>query len=246
MMSHASPPSTPAKDPRHEIGMLLYPGLTQLDLTGPFEVFARVPGARVHLVAETLEPVQADTGFVLQPTVTFAECPRLTVLCVPGGPGQVSMMNRVEVLSFLARAGAQAQYVTAVCTGSLLLASAGLLAGYRANTHWMSREFLERLGVELAPERVVIDRNRITGGGVTAGIDIALMVVAELEGRGTAEAIQLALEYAPAPPFSCGTPESAGAMRVESARMRAAQLLQQRHATTEEARQRLRAAGLLK
>lgn len=245
-MSYASAPSTSAIEPRHEIGLVLYPGLTQLDLTGPFEVFARVPGARVHLAAETLEPVQADTGFVLQPTVTFAECPRLAVLCVPGGPGQVQMMNRVELLSFLARAGAQAQFVTAVCTGSLLLASAGLLAGYRANTHWMSREFLERLGVEVSPARVVVDRNRITGGGVTAGIDIALTVVAELEGRGTAEAIQLALEYAPAPPLSCGTPESAGAMRVESARLRSAPLLEQRRATTEEARQRLKAAGLLK
>ncbi|MGO9094220.1 MAG: DJ-1/PfpI family protein [Bryobacteraceae bacterium] len=196
-------------DPLH-IGMLLYPRLTQLDLTGPFEVFALLANTRVHLLWKTREPVESATGMSILPTLTLEECPALDVLFVPGGPGQVELMDDEAALEFLARQGAQARYVTSVCTGSLLLAAAGLLNGYRAACHWMARDDLALLGAIFVAERVVLDRNRITGAGVTAGIDFALTLAAFLRGETQAKAIQLALEYDPAPPFQSGSPERAG------------------------------------
>ncbi len=215
-----------------KIGMLLYPRLTQLDLTGPYEVLTRVPNAQVHLAWKTLDPVTADSGLTLHPTTTLDACPPLDVLCVPGGPGQIALMDDQEVLTFLARQGAGARYVTSVCTGSLLLAAAGLLTGYRAACHWMSREDLSLLGIEVSTERVVVDRNRITGGGVTAGIDFGLTLAAALAGEEEARRIQLHLEYNPQPPFDAGSPESAGPQLTAQARHRAATLLANRRAAT--------------
>jgi len=190
--------------------MVLFPDLTQLDLTGPYEVFSRMPRSRVLLIAESLEPVRSDKGLALLPDVTFADAPALDILCVPGGNGVLAAMQNEPLIQFLRQQGQTARYVTSVCTGSLLLAAAGLLDGYRATTHWLSLELLAMLGVETVKERVVIDRNRITGGGVTAGIDFGLVIAAQLFGERVAREIQLMMEYNPAPPFDSGSPEKAG------------------------------------
>jgi cyclohexyl-isocyanide hydratase len=221
------------------IGLLLYEGAAQLDLTGPHEVFARMPDTRVLVVAKSREPVRTDGGLVILPTAALAECPRLDVICVPGGPGQVALMDDAEVLGFLRRQAATARYVTAVCTGSLVLAAAGLLTGYRAACHWLSRDQLALFGAQPAAQRVVIDRNRVTGGGVTAGIDFALTLAAELFGRPVAEAIQLGIEYDPAPPFPAGSPESADPAVVERVRAAAAARQAERRAVAERAAARL-------
>lgn len=221
-----------------DIGMLLYPSLTQLDLTGPFEVLTRVPGARVHLIWKALAPVCADSGLILTPTMTFADCPRLDVLFVPGGPGQVELMDDLEVLDFLARRGAEARYVTSVCTGSLILAAAGLLDGYRAACHWTARDQLAALGVTVSTERVALDRNRITGAGVTAGIDFGLTLAAILVGEEEARRIQLQMEYDPAPPFDSGSPDHAGAELIAAVQRRSASLRKARAAATERVRAR--------
>ncbi|NOT54588.1 MAG: DJ-1/PfpI family protein [Deltaproteobacteria bacterium] len=168
------------------IGMLVFPRLTQLDLTGPYEAFARIPDAKVHLLWKRVEPVTSDTGLSLLPTMTLAECPPLDVLCVPGGPGQIDLMDDEEVIAFVRKQGLQAQYVTSVCTGSLVLGAAGLLSGYEATTHWMSMDQLELFGAKPVKKRIVRDRNRITGGGVTAGIDFALYLAGVLVGEQTA------------------------------------------------------------
>lgn len=203
-----------------EIGMLLFPRLTQLDLTGPFEVLHRVPGVRIHLVWKDLQPVKAESGMAILPTTTMAGCPPLDMVFVPGGAGQVELMADQEVLGFLRRHGAKARYVTSVCTGALLLGAAGLLEGYEATTHWAFTELLPMLGARHAKGRVVVDRNRITGGGVTAGIDFGLRMVAELAGEATAKAIQLGLEYDPAPPFASGHPDVADPALVAQIRSR--------------------------
>ncbi|MBV9250608.1 MAG: DJ-1/PfpI family protein [Acetobacteraceae bacterium] len=208
------------------IGFVLFPRLTQLDLTGPFEVFAKTPGAQTLLLWKTLDPVEAETGLRLLPNATFRECPRLDVLCMPGGPGVSALMEDHEVLDFLRAQAAMAHFVTSVCTGSLVLGAAGLLRGRQATSHWASRDLLEAFGAIPTEGRVVRDGNVITGGGVTAGIDFALTIVAELAGIDTAQAIQLQIEYAPAPPFDAGTPERApphilAAVRERAAPMRA-------------------------
>jgi cyclohexyl-isocyanide hydratase len=200
------------------IGFLLFPNVTQLDLTGPAQVLSRVPGAQVHLAWKTLDPVATDVGFSIVPTTTFAECPPLTVLCVPGGFGFADQLTDPETLEFLRRQGGQARYVTSVCNGSLLLGAAGLLQGYRSACHWAWRKYLPRFGAIPVAERVVRDRNRISGGGVTAGIDFGFALAAELAGEDTARTLQLALEYDPRPPFDSGSPEKAGAQRVEKLR----------------------------
>jgi cyclohexyl-isocyanide hydratase len=205
-----------------QIGLLVFPKLTQLDLTGPLQVFSGLPGATVHLIWKRIEPVPSDTVLMLTPTMTFADCPQLDVICVPGGAGADDMMNDKEMLSFLRRQAQRAQYVTSVCTGSLVLGAAGLLQGYRAITHWSAIDYLPQLGATPVKSRVCVDRNRITGGGVTAGIDFALTVVATLAGRTTAEAIQLGLEYNPAPPFDAGSPDTAPAEVLASAKTRIA------------------------
>jgi cyclohexyl-isocyanide hydratase len=192
-----------------QIGLLVFPKVTQLDLTGPLQVFASLPGANVHLIWKRVEPVASDTVLTIMPTVTFADCPQLDVICVPGGAGTDDMVNDEEMLQFLRRQAADAKYVTSVCTGSLILGAAGLLRGYRATTHWTSMEFLAPYGALPTKTRVCVDRNRVTGGGVTAGIDFALTLVSHLADRETAEAIQLRLEYNPAPPFNSGSPDTA-------------------------------------
>lgn len=193
------------------IGLLLFPGLMQLDLTGPAEVFGALPGARVHLVWKSLDPVATSRGWKIVPTTTLADCPDLDVICVPGGGGQIDLMDDDEVLAFLGAKAKTARWVTSVCTGSLVLGAAGLLQGYRAACHWASREQLALFGAIPVAERVVRDRNRITGGGVTSGIDFALAVAVEIAGEEVAKMIQLNLEYDPHPPFDCGSPQRAGA-----------------------------------
>jgi cyclohexyl-isocyanide hydratase len=192
------------------IGFLLFPHVTQLDLTGPAQILGRIPGARVHLVWKTREPVVTDVGFSINPTTTFEDCPQLDVLCVPGGFGIDALFADAETLSFLRRQGENAKYVTSVCNGSLVLGAAGLLEGYRAACHWAWRHNLPRFGAIPVAERIVRDRNRISGGGVTAGIDFGLALAAELAGEEVAKMLQLAFEYDPQPPFDCGSPERAG------------------------------------
>jgi len=191
------------------VGMVLFPDLTQLDLTGPYEVFARMPDTRVHLVAATEAPVRSERGLTIVPDVTFDTVPQLDVICVPGGIGVNAMMEDGALLHFLQRQARDARYVTSVCTGALLLGAAGLLRGYRATTHWLSLDLLPLFGAHTVDERVVKDRNRITGGGVTAGIDFGLVVASELFGPAVAQEIQLMIEYNPAPPFPGGSPSAA-------------------------------------
>lgn len=202
------------------IGLLLFPRMTQLDLTGPFEVFTRMPGAEVLLLWKTLEPIEADTGLRLLPSATLHDCPPLDVICVPGGPGVNALMEDAEVLSWLRRQSEEARYVGSVCTGSLVLGAAGLLRGRRATSHWGSRDLLAALGATPIAGRVVRDGNLFTGGGVTAGIDFALTMAAELAGPEAAQAIQLQIEYAPAPPFDAGTPDTAPPDVLAAARQR--------------------------
>jgi transcriptional regulator GlxA family with amidase domain len=190
--------------------MLLYPGLTALDLVGPQAPLSQFMD--VHLVWKTLDPVLADSGMTITPTTTLAECPEeLDVLFVPGGRGQAQLLDDVEVLAFLADRGSRARYVTSVCGGSLILGAAGLLRGYRAATHWTARHLLAAFGACNVDDRVVMDRNRITGGGVTAGLDFGLTLLSEMFGEQSAKVTQLALEYDPQPPFDVGSPEKAGA-----------------------------------
>lgn len=191
-----------------QIGMLLYPGFTLLDLAGPQTAFGL--HGQTHLIWKNMDPVPTDMGISLNPTITFANVPdNLDLLFVPGGLGTVEAMQDTEILEFLARVGPTARYITSVCTGSVLLGMAGLLEGYRAATHWAFYEPLEALGIEASHERVSVDRNRITGGGVTAGIDLGLIVLANLKGQDAAEFTQLALEYDPLPPFNAGHPSTA-------------------------------------
>src|SRR6266576_6453845 len=192
-----------------QIGLLIFPKVTQLDLNGPVQVFSSVPGAKVHLIWKRIEPVTSDSVLTLTPTITFADCPQLDVICVPGGFGTDEMVNDEEVLDFLRQQAKGAKYITSVCTGSLVLGAAGLLQGYRATTHWSAMDNLAPFGATPAKTRVCVDRNRVTGGGVTAGIDFALTLVSLLVDRQTAEAIQLRLEYNPAPPFNAGSPNTA-------------------------------------
>ena len=223
-----------------EIGMLLFPDLTQLDLTGPFEVLQRVPDARVHLVWKDRAPVMARGGMAIVPTTSLAECPPLDVLFVPGGFGQLALQDDEEVLAFLRREGARARWVTSVCTGALLLGAAGLLEGHRATTHWAYTSFLSAFGAEHVDERVVIDRNRVTGGGVTAGIDFALVLVAQMIGEDAARAIQLQLEYDPMPPFRSGHPKLADAAITMRVRERLAPSVEAQRIALEARRARAR------
>jgi cyclohexyl-isocyanide hydratase len=210
------------------IGMLIFPRLTQLDMTGPYEVLARLPNTVVHLVAHTLDPVTTDRGMMIVPTVTYADCPQLDVIMVPGGPGQQDLMEDAVVLKFLQRQAITAKYVTSVCTGSLVLAAAGLLKGKRATCHWAAIEHLALLGAIPASERVVVDGNVVTGAGVASGIDFALALAAILESEQVAREIQLQIEYDPAPPFNSGSPRTASAEMVAALRGRLAPLNQQR------------------
>lgn len=215
-------------------GIVVFPNVQQLDATGPYEVFASVPDANVHLLWKDRQPVTSATGLVLAPTTTFAECPRLDVICVPGGRGINDLLRDEEVLGFLRAQAAQARYVSSVCTGALVLGAAGLLKGRRATTHWAAHDLLARFGAIPTHGRVVRDGNLFTAGGVTAGIDFGLTVVAELLGTAEAQTIQLGHEYAPEPPFDAGTPETAPPDVVAAARARLAPSRKAREAIIDE------------
>jgi cyclohexyl-isocyanide hydratase len=213
---------------QRQIGMLLFPRLTQLDLTGPYEVLARLPNTTVHLVAQGLDPVKTDRGLMIVPTVTYADCPQLDVVVVPGGPGQQELMEDEVVLRLLRSQAAHAKYVTSVCTGSLVLGAAGLLKGKRATCHWAAIEHLTALGAVPVHERVVVDGNVVTCAGVASGIDFALTLAAILEGELVAREIQLQIEYDPAPPFRSGSPKTASPATVAAMRRRLAELSEAR------------------
>ncbi len=202
---------------KHIIGLVMYPGMTALDIVGPQQVLSSLPHVQIHRIWKTLDPIKTDDGMTIVPDTTFENCPPLDVLCVGGGLGQMAVVDDPEILDFFRRQGSIAKFITSVCGGSEFLAKAGLLQGYRAATHWMMREQLAGLGVEVGTERVVIDRNRMTGGGVTAGIDFGLVVAEALCGEEAAKIAQLLMEYDPAPPFDVGSPEKAGAELVNKA-----------------------------
>ena len=202
------------------IAFLVYPDVTQLDLTGPAQVLSRLGNQSLDLVWKSKDPVPTDCGFPLLPTANFEEVREADILCVPGGFGCIGVMEDEEALGWVRSVGASAQWVTSVCTGSLILGAAGLLRGYRAACHWDWREHLKLFGAEPIAERVVFDRNRVTGGGVTAGIDFALALTAAIRGESHAHAVQLGLEYDPHPPFDSGSSERAGAELVEAVRRR--------------------------
>ncbi|MBD2434080.1 MULTISPECIES: DJ-1/PfpI family protein [Fischerella] len=211
---------------QNTIGLVIYPDMFQLDITGSHQVFSLMPNTSVLLLWKSLEPVVSNGGLTILPNTTFDHCPQLDVLCVPGGSfGTVQMMEDREMLTFLQKHGETAKYVTAVCTGSLILAAAGLLRGYRAASHWAFREQLELMEAQVSTERVVVDRNRITGGGVTAGIDFALTIAGMLCGEDTAKLMELMLEYNPSPPFGVGSPEKAGAELVQAVKNVGASLI---------------------
>lgn len=222
-----------------QIGFLLFPQVQQLDLTGPYDVLASLPDVKVHLIWKDLMPITASTGLLLKPTTTFEDCPALDVICVPGGSGVGPLMEDNQTLDFLRAQAANARYITSVCTGALVLGAAGLLKGKRATTHWAYHELLKPLGAIAVKDRVVRDGNLLTGGGITAGIDFALTLAAELFDPATAELVQLQLEYAPAPPFTAGSPETAPASVLEEARRRAAGSLKLRAEITERAAAKL-------
>ncbi|HQT79031.1 MAG TPA: DJ-1/PfpI family protein [Rhodopila sp.] len=202
------------------IGLLAFPAMTQLDLTGPLQVFTNLPGAEVRLLWKTLDPIVCGGGFRMLPDTTLADCPPLDVLCVPGGAGVLALMEDEAVLTFLRTRADQARFVGSICTGALVLGAAGLLRGRKATTHWAWMDLLATLGAIPTQGRVVRDGKFMSGGGVTAGIDFALTMVAELAGQDVAEGIQLGIEYAPAPPFNAGSPETARPEIVASVRQR--------------------------
>ena len=225
-----------------QIGFLLFPGLTQLDLTGPFEVFGSMPDVELSLIWKTVQPVTSDTGMRILPSHSFETAPKLDLICVPGGPGQIDLMSDAETLAFLRGVAQDCRWITSVCTGALVLAAAGLLTGYRATSHWASLDQLGMFGAIPVPERVVRDRDRITGAGVTSGIDFALTVAAEIWGRSAAEEIQLQIEYDPAPPFNTGSPASAGAALLAAVRADLAPFIERRRKASEMAARALRGA----
>ena len=200
------------------VGFLVFPNVQQLDLTGPYEVFASAPDVLVHLAWKDLAPVRSATGLMLTPTVRLEDCLPLDVICVPGGGGVNALLTDAAVLDFVRRQAAAARYVTSVCTGSLVLGMAGLLRGKRATSHWNAVDLLARLGAVPTEGRVVRDGNVVTAGGVTSGIDFGLALLAELKGEDVARRVQLSLEYAPAPPFDTGTPAQASPELVAAAR----------------------------
>jgi cyclohexyl-isocyanide hydratase len=194
---------------KFSVCMVIFPDLTIQDFVGPYEVFNKAGCFETFIVSEQTGIVMAEGGLELKTSMAFRECPPCDILFVPGGRGVTSLINNRVMLNFLQQQGSTAQYITSVCTGSLLLAAAGLLKGYQATTHWRSFELLQLLGVQTVQERVVIDRNRITGGGITSGIDFGLILTAMIAGEKVAKCVQLILEYNPEPPFQCGSPATA-------------------------------------
>jgi cyclohexyl-isocyanide hydratase len=202
---------------KYNIGMLLFPNVTLQDFAGPYEVFIRTECFTVFTVAEKKSSMQVEGGLVLQAQYSYSDCPAIDILFVPGGKGITQMLTNESCISFLQSRGIHAEYITAVCTGSLLLAAAGLLSGYRATTHWRSMPLLKMFDVDVIDERVVRDKNRITGGGITAGIDFGLQVTAWIAGEHVAKTIQLLLEYSPEPPFHAGSTKTAEASIIHDA-----------------------------
>lgn len=203
------------------IGFVIFPGITQLDFTGPFEVLSRIgtpesqgmpskfSEANTHVIAKGLQPVRSDKGLSILPSCTFADCPPLKVICIPGGPGVIDALADRETVEFVRRQASQADYVTSVCTGAFLLGAAGMLQGRRAATHWAYADLLPLVGAQHEKGRVVRDGNVLTSGGVSAGIDFGFTILAEVAGPRVAEAIQLGIEYDPSPPFDRGSPATA-------------------------------------
>jgi putative intracellular protease/amidase len=216
----------------------VFPGVTQLDFTGPHQVFSRLPGAKVRVASAAGGTVEAD-GLAFSGLARLADIPGCDVLCVPGGAGtNVAMLDK-DFIAEVRRLAAGARYVTSVCTGSLVLGAAGLLQGKRAACHWAARDLLPMLGAIPDAGRVVRDGNVMTGGGVTAGIDFALTLAAEVAGRDVAEAIQLTLEYAPVPPFASGSPDQAPPAVLQRVRARMTKADAERRAAVETAASRL-------
>ncbi len=221
------------------IGLALFPGLCQLDLTGPHEVLARLPGALVEVVAKTSAPVTTDRGLTITPDVALADAPQYDVFVMPGGPGQQDLMADADWLGFLQAQATGAGVMMGVCTGALVMGAAGLLSGYKATTHWSCHDLLALLGAEPVDRRVVIDRDRLTAAGVTSGIDGALALAEMLCSRETAERIQLAMEYQPEPPTDAGSPRTAPADLLAGVRANGAALYNARKNTCLEAARRL-------
>ena len=219
---------------------LVYPNVTQLDLTGPAQVLSRLGNSTVDLVWKTRDPVPTDSGFSLLPTATLDEVSTAHILCVPGGFGCVDVMHDDEALGWVRSVGDKAQWVTSVCTGSLILGAAGLLKGYRATSHWAWRDYLRLFGAEPVAERVVFDHNRVTGGGVTAGIDFALALMAKIRGDAFAQAVQLGLEYDPHPPFESGSPDRASEQLIARVRERSDRMAPDREERVRAAAERLK------
>jgi cyclohexyl-isocyanide hydratase len=231
---------TPITDDYHlHVGALIYPRLDQTDLTGPFEVLARLPNSTFHIIGKEKTPLRDEKGLILTPEETIADAPSLDILVVPGGPGQQALMGDEAVLAFLRKQAETAKYVLSVCTGALLCGAAGLLKGRRCTTHWASFHLLEFFGGIPVNERVVFDGNFITTSGVTAGIDGALRLAAKLRGDKVAQCIQLYMEYAPEPPFNSGSPKSAPADVVAAAREASRELIEARLATARRTAEKL-------
>ena len=233
------------------IGFVIFPGITQLDFTGPYEVLSRLgtppslsvpsrfPHAKTHVLAKTMLPVLSDRGLGIMPSCTFQSCPTLNLICVPGGAGVVEALADVETIDFVHRQGARADYVTSVCMGAFLVGAAGLLKGRRAATHWAYVDLLPLVGASHEKGRVVRDGNVFTSGGVTSGIDFAFRIIGELAGPEVAQAIQLGIEYDPSPPFDSGHPDKAS----ESARALMIQRNEMSHARIRQGLERLATAG---
>lgn len=221
--------------PVRTAGFLLYPNLTQLDMTGPFEVIGRLPGWKTELVAASREPVRSDRGLVFQPDTSFAEAGDYDLFVVPGGPGTDDAMLDAATVAFIRERAQRARYVFGICTGSLLLGAAGVLRGRHAGTHWQSRDLLAKFGAIPSAARLTVDGNLFTSGGVTAGIDMALRVAAEVAGDDVAQQIQLWIEYDPEPPFNAGSPETAPRAIVEQVVAASAQRMAIRRAAVERA-----------
>ena len=202
--------------PLFNIGFVIFPDLTQLDFTGPLQVLWRLPQSATHIVAKSAAPVVSDCGLGLVPTHTFANCPPLDLICIPGGSeGVAGIINDRETIEFVRQQAGAAKYVTSVCTGAFVLGVAGLLKGRRATTHWAYTDLLPLVGATHEKAQVVKDGNVITAGGVTAGIDFGLSVIAEIAGETAARKIQLGMEYDPAPPFDSGHPDKAPTLKSE-------------------------------
>ena len=212
------------------IGMLVFPDITAIDYVAPADLLARIPGARLHLVWKHRDPIRTELGWEFRATRGFDDCGPLDMVVVPGGPGVGALMRDEAVLRFLARQGAQARWIVGICTGPLVLGAAGLLDGYAATCHWASHALLPLVGATAVDQRVVVDRNRITGAGMTSGIDAALRAIAEVSGAEVAQGVQLFAEYDPQPPFDAGTPHKAPAALVQAAREKVRPIVEERRA----------------